>query len=88
VLDIRRFLKSTVDKKVAARLLSLNVGLRKAPVQGPRILRRLNIDGDGHRDLTGHGGEHRAAFVTKSTRVACYRVGIRLSEPQMPTQLH
>jgi ferredoxin-NADP reductase/MOSC domain-containing protein YiiM len=27
------------------------------------MARRLNIDGDGQGDLTGHGGEHRAVFV-------------------------
>jgi MOSC domain-containing protein YiiM len=61
-----------------ARLLSVNVGLPreiawrgqtvrtavwKAPVQGKRMVRRLNIDGDGQGDLAGHGGEHRAVFV-------------------------
>ena len=61
-----------------ARLLSVNVGLPrdvtwqgktvhtaiwKAPVEGPRMVRRLNIDGDGQGDLAGHGGEHRAVFV-------------------------
>ena len=60
------------------RLLSVNVGLPrdvawrgqtvhtavwKTPVQGRRIARRLNIDGDGQGDLAGHGGEHRAVFV-------------------------
>jgi MOSC domain-containing protein YiiM len=61
-----------------ARLLSINVGLPrdiawrgrtvhtgiwKAPVQGRRMVRRLNIDGDGQGDLAGHGGEQRAVFV-------------------------
>jgi ferredoxin-NADP reductase/MOSC domain-containing protein YiiM len=61
-----------------ARLLSLNVGLPrdiawqgrtvrtaiwKEPVQGRRMARRLNIDGDGQGDLAGHGGEQRAVFV-------------------------
>ena len=61
-----------------ARLLSLNVGLPrdiawqgrivrtgvwKAPVQGKRMVRRLNVDGDGQGDLEGHGGERRAVFV-------------------------
>src|SRR5947199_9070130 len=61
-----------------ARLLSVNVGLPrdiewqgktvhtavwKTPVQGRRMVRRLNIDGDGQGDLAGHGGEHRAVFV-------------------------
>ena len=62
----------------AGHLLSVNVGLPrdvawhgqtvhtavwKQPVDGPRQVRRLNIDGDGQGDLAGHGGEHRAVFV-------------------------
>jgi ferredoxin-NADP reductase/MOSC domain-containing protein YiiM len=136
-----------------ARLLSLNVGLPrhvgwrgrtvhtgiwKEPVQGRRMVRRLNIDGDGQGDLAGHGGEHRAVFVYQiesyrywqdqlgrtdftygefgenftveglpddevcigdryrvgsalfevtQPRVTCYRVGIRMNEPQMPALL-
>jgi len=35
----------------------------KQPVDGERLVRRLNIDGDGQGDLAGHGGEHRAVFV-------------------------
>ena len=61
-----------------ARLLSVNVGLPreitwrgktvytsvwKEPVQGRRLVGRLNIDGDAQGDLAGHGGEHRAVFV-------------------------
>ena len=60
------------------RLLSVNVGLPrdimwrgktvrtaiwKTPVEGWRMVQRLNIDGDGQGDLHGHGGEHRAVFV-------------------------
>src|ERR1700755_3473100 len=59
-------------------LLSVNVGMPKNvewqgrtvftsvwknAVQGPRMVRRLNINGDGQGDLAGHGGEHRAVFV-------------------------
>jgi ferredoxin-NADP reductase/MOSC domain-containing protein YiiM len=61
-----------------ARLLSLNVGkprdvpwqgrtvhtgIFKTPVDGPVMVRRLNIDGDGQGDLGGHGGENRAVLV-------------------------
>ena len=61
-----------------ARLLSVNVGLPrdiswegktvhtavwKNAVDGRRMVRRLNVDGDGQGDLAGHGGEHRAVFV-------------------------
>src|SRR5215469_1357514 len=62
----------------AGSLLSVNVGMPadvawrgqvvrtavwKQPVDGERLVRRLNIDGDGQGDLAGHGGEHRAVFV-------------------------
>ena len=65
------------DQRIGS-LLSVNVGLPqdvawhgqtvhtavwKRPVEGPRLVRRLNIDGDGQGDLAGHGGEHRAVFV-------------------------
>ena len=61
-----------------ARLLSVNVGkpreiawrgktvytsVWKEPVEGRRLVRRLNIDGDAQGDLAGHGGEHRAVMV-------------------------
>ncbi|MYW19530.1 MOSC domain-containing protein, partial [Streptomyces sp. SID2955] len=61
-----------------ATLLSVNVGLPqdvpwhgrtvhtgawKSPVRGPRMVRRLNVDGDGQGDLAGHGGEIRAVLV-------------------------
>jgi ferredoxin-NADP reductase/MOSC domain-containing protein YiiM/ferredoxin len=136
-----------------ARLLSVNVGLPrdvawqgrtvhtgiwKAPVQGPRRVRRLNIDGDGQGDTAGHGGEQRAVFVYQDEsyrywqthlgrsnlaygqfgenftvegladtevcigdryrigsalfevtqpRVTCYRLGIRMEEPDMAALL-
>jgi ferredoxin-NADP reductase/MOSC domain-containing protein YiiM len=142
-----------VSDHPAGRLLSVNVGLPqdvawhgqtvhtavwKRPVDGPRRVRRLNIDGDGQGDLAGHGGEHRAVFVYQiesyrywqdqlgrddfeygqfgenftvsgladdqvcvgdryrigqvlfevtQPRVTCYRVGIRMDEPRMPSLL-
>ncbi len=141
------------EKRAMPRLLSVNVGLPrdvawrgkmvhtavwKTPVQGRRVARRLNIDGDGQGDLMGHGGEHRAVFVYQidsyrywqaqlgrsdfsygqfgenftvdglpdgevcigdryriggavfevtQPRVTCYRVGIRMNEPQMAALL-
>jgi ferredoxin-NADP reductase/MOSC domain-containing protein YiiM/ferredoxin len=61
-----------------SRLLSVNVGLPrdvtwngktvrtavwKSPVEGRRMVRKLDIDGDAQADLAGHGGEQRAVFV-------------------------
>jgi ferredoxin-NADP reductase/MOSC domain-containing protein YiiM len=60
------------------RLLSVNVGLPrdvtwngktvrtsvwKSPVDGRRMVRKLDIEGDAQADLAGHGGEQRAVFV-------------------------
>ncbi|MFE3882217.1 MOSC domain-containing protein [Streptomyces lydicus] len=42
---------------------SVHTGAWKSPVHGPRMVRRLNIDGDGQGDLAGHGGEIRAVLV-------------------------
>ena len=42
---------------------TVHTGVWKRPVTGPRMVRRLNIDGDGQGDLAGHGGEQRAVFV-------------------------
>ncbi|APE16531.1 sulfurase [Mycobacterium sp. WY10] len=42
---------------------TVHTGAWKAPVTGPRMVRRLNIDGDGQGDLGGHGGENRAVLV-------------------------
>src|SRR4249920_1236555 len=61
-----------------AKLVSVNVGMPrevrwqgrtvftgiwKEAVQGSRLVRRLNVDGDGQGDLAGHGGEQRAVYV-------------------------
>src|SRR3954452_24706852 len=43
--------------------LTVRTGIWKSPVDGPRMVRRLNIDGDGQGDLDGHGGEQRAVLV-------------------------
>jgi hypothetical protein len=75
------------EMRAMPRLLSVNVGLPrdvawrgktvhtavwKTPVQGRRVARRLNIDGDGQGDLAGHGGEHRAVFVYQ---IGSYSIG-------------
>jgi MOSC domain-containing protein YiiM len=68
----------TSGGSMPARLVSVNVGMPKdvpwngktvhtgiwkAPVEGPVMVRRLNVDGDGQGDLGGHGGEQRAVMV-------------------------
>ena len=138
---------------MTSRLLSVNVGgpreiewegktvrtaIWKEPVDGPRMVRQINIDGDDQADRLAHGGEHRAVFVYQiesyrywerelgrddftygqfgenftvegladdevcigdryrigaalfevtQPRVTCYRVGIRMDDPAMPSLL-
>jgi ferredoxin-NADP reductase/MOSC domain-containing protein YiiM/ferredoxin len=63
---------------MTGRLVSLNVGgprevqwegktvrtaIWKEPVDGPRMVRQINIDGDDQADRLAHGGEHRAVYV-------------------------
>ncbi|SCL27310.1 hypothetical protein GA0070624_3476 [Micromonospora rhizosphaerae] len=66
-----------------ARLLSLNVAIPKEralagrdhraamskyPVTGPRMLRTLNVDGDGQGDIwRGYDGEIRAVLASPTT---------------------
>jgi ferredoxin-NADP reductase/MOSC domain-containing protein YiiM len=42
---------------------TVRTGIWKSPVEGRRMVRKLNIVGDGQGDLAGHGGEQRAVFV-------------------------
>ena len=52
-----------LPKDVAWNGRTVYTGVWKQPVRGPRMVRRLNVDGDGQGDLGGHGGEHRAVLV-------------------------
>jgi MOSC domain-containing protein YiiM len=60
------------------KLLSVNVGTQrrvqwhgrevttaifKHPVDGPRFVGRINVEGDDQADRVAHGGEHRAVLV-------------------------
>jgi ferredoxin-NADP reductase/MOSC domain-containing protein YiiM len=127
-----------MPKNVQWRDKTVYTGIWKTPVEGPVMVRRLNIDGDGQGDLAGHGGEQRAVMVYQTEsydfwkaflnrgdlqpghfgenftvtgladnhvcigdryrigdaefevtqpRVTCFRVGMRLNEPEMPNLL-
>lgn len=127
-----------MPKNVEWRGKTVYTGIWKTPVNGPAMVRRLNIDGDGQGDLGGHGGEQRAVMVYQvesydfwktylkrddlrpghfgenftisglsdaevcigdryrignaefevtQPRVTCFRVGVRLDEPEMPNLL-
>jgi ferredoxin-NADP reductase/MOSC domain-containing protein YiiM len=124
-----------MPKDVAWQGMTVHTGIFKYPVDGPRMVRRFNIDGDGQGDRKGHGGEQRAVLVYQresyeywrdhldrddleygrfgenftvdglpddevhigdryrigdaefevtQPRVTCFRVGMRLGEPELP----
>ena len=52
-----------LPRDVSWRGRTVHTGIWKTPVDGPAMVRRLNVDGDGQGDLAGHGGEQRAVFV-------------------------
>ncbi|OBG99880.1 MULTISPECIES: MOSC and FAD-binding oxidoreductase domain-containing protein [unclassified Mycobacterium] len=52
-----------MPKDVRWRGKTVHTGIWKTPVEGPVMVRRLNLDGDGQGDLGGHGGEQRAVMV-------------------------
>jgi ferredoxin-NADP reductase/MOSC domain-containing protein YiiM len=127
-----------MPKDVPLQGKTVYTGVWKHPVSGSAMVRRLNIDGDGQGDTTGHGGEQRAVLVYQiesyrywqrhfgrddfsygqfgenltvdglpddevcigdryrigdaefevtQPRVTCYRVGLRLGEPELPALL-
>ena len=49
-----------LPKNVSWQDRTVHTGIWKEPVDGPRMVRRLNVEGDGQGDLNGHGGEQRA----------------------------
>src|SRR5580692_5707650 len=61
---------------------SVRTGILKEPVAGRRMVRRMNIEGDGQGDLKGHGGEQRAVLVYQ---LESYRYWEReLGRPEFP----
>ncbi len=52
-----------MPQNVAWQGMNVYTSVWKRQVNGPRLVRWLNIDGDAQGDLAGHGGEHRAVFV-------------------------
>jgi MOSC domain-containing protein YiiM len=48
-------------------------GIYKEPVQGPVMLRRLNLDGDRQADLSVHGGVSKAVYAYPSEHYEFWR---------------
>jgi MOSC domain-containing protein YiiM len=52
-----------MPQNIAWRTTTVRTAVWKRAVAGPRMVRRLNVDGDGQADLGGHGGEQRVVLV-------------------------
>jgi MOSC domain-containing protein YiiM len=53
--------------------LEVTTSIFKSPVAGPRLLRRMNLDGDLQADLTVHGGKNKAVYAYPSEHYDYWR---------------
>jgi MOSC domain-containing protein YiiM len=51
----------------------VTTGIFKEPVDGPVMMRTLNLDGDGQADLTVHGGASKAVYAYPSEHYGYWR---------------
>jgi MOSC domain-containing protein YiiM len=52
-----------LPREVTWRGKTVKTGIFKSPVDGPVMLRTLNLDGDQQADLSVHGGESKAVYA-------------------------
>ncbi len=52
-----------MPKNILYNHKTVTTGIFKTPINGPVMLRQLNIDGDGQADLTVHGGRDKALYA-------------------------
>lgn len=52
---------------------TISSGIFNRPVDGPVLLRRLNLDGDKQADLSVHGGPYKAVYAYPSEHYAYWR---------------
>jgi MOSC domain-containing protein YiiM len=64
---------------VIAKGQRISTGIFKLPVEGPVMLRRLNLDGDRQADLSVHGGASKAVYAYPSEHFPYWRAQL----PQM-----
>jgi len=58
----------------------VETGIVKEPVNGPVMVRRLNLDGDGQADLTVHGGVEKAVYAYPSEHYDLWREELGVSD--------
>jgi MOSC domain-containing protein YiiM len=59
-----------LPREVQWQRRTVSTGIFKEPIEGPVMLRTLNLDGDRQADLTVHGGTHKAVYVYPSEHYA------------------
>ena len=59
-----------LPREVTWQRRTVSTGIFKVPIEGPVMLRTLNLDGDRQADLTVHGGTHKAVYVYPSEHYA------------------
>jgi MOSC domain-containing protein YiiM len=62
-----------LPRKVLFRGEVVTTGIFKEPVEGPVMLRKLNLDGDKQADLTVHGGPDKAIYAYPSEHYEYWR---------------
>jgi MOSC domain-containing protein YiiM len=60
-------------KTIAHKGRTVTTGIYKSPVEGPRMARRTNIEGDGQADPSVHGGVHKAVYAFPREHYAFYQ---------------
>ena len=63
----------SLPREVTWRGETVLTGIFKEPVEGPVMLRRLNLDGDGQADLSVHGGVSKAVYAYPSEHYDFWR---------------
>jgi len=58
---------------IVAKGQRISTGIFKEPVEGPVMLRRLNLDGDRQADLSVHGGPAKAVYAYPSEHYPMWR---------------
>ena len=62
-----------LPRTVHDRGRDVTTGIFKAPVRGPVMMRRLNLDGDRQADLEVHGGRNKAVYAYPSEHYEFWR---------------
>lgn len=62
-----------LPREVRWQRRTVSTGIFKEPVEGPVMLRTLNLDGDRQADLTVHGGAQKAVYVYPGEHYAPWR---------------